>query len=292
MKRIERAFLEKTDSELIEKDVPLHARPFRVAIEWMKATGISAEILAPELWEPLMAIYHQLYPSGDFSMPGSLEGFVGFRDRAYIARVNIAFGTVAIDPLKCIDITADELDIIWQNDPAQVWRAIYAVADLWDFAYGVDDLQGQSSSADQLWNNARAAISATSRTLVGGYDIDSVVQSACLSAELAMKGMLSFTGWPEKKFKSLNHRLVDISAAVISERPSDNDEMLRSACSNFPDYVKTRYEHHGLSRIELITLGMRGQYVAAEALRRVSDRNLGSEIEQSNDFPPRHFRNM
>lgn len=283
MKRIERAFVEKTDSELIKKDVPLHARPFSVAIEWMKAAGISGDILAPELWDPLMAIYHQLYPSGDFSMPGLLEGFVGFRDRAYIARVNIAFGTVAIDPLKCIDITADELDIIWRNDPVQVWRAIYSVADLWDFAYGMDDLHGQSSDADQLWSNTKSAINSTSRTLVGGFNVDSVVQNACLSAELAMKGMLAFIGFAEGKRRKLGHRLVDLAEEVISCRPNDNDELLRSVCSNFPDYVKTRYEHHGLSRVQLIALGMRGQFVAAEALRRASDRNLAGEIEQGNN---------
>jgi hypothetical protein len=275
--------VEKTDSELIEKDVPLDKRPFKVAIEWMRTSGISGDILAPELWEPLMAIYHQLYPSGDFSMPGLLESFVGFRDRAYIARVNIAFGTVTFDPLKCIDITTDELDVIWRHNPTQVWRAIYSVADLWDFAYGVNDLRGQSSDADQLWSNAKSAITATARTLVGGYDVNSAVQTACLSAELTMKGMLAFIGWSEDKRKKLSHRLVDLAEAVITCRPNDNDELLRSACSNFPDYVKTRYEHHGLSRVQLVALGMRGQFVAAEVLRRVSDRNLAGEIEHGNN---------
>jgi hypothetical protein len=287
MKRIARAFVEKNDSVLITKNIPLHTRPFSVAIEWMKFAGISGDILAPDIWEPLMAIYHQLYPTGDFSIPSMLEGFVGFRDRAYIARVNISFGTVAVDPVKCIDITSDELNIIWRNDPVEVWRAIYSVADLWEFAYGVEDLKGQSMGADQLWNNGQSAIAATSRTLVGGYDIDSVVQSSCLSAELAMKGMLSFVGWPEKKFKSLNHRLGDIAEAVISEKPSDNDETLRSACANFPDYVKTRYQQHGLSRVQLIELGMRAQFVAAEALRRLSDRDFVRLIEQDESSLPR-----
>lgn len=280
MKTIENAFVEKTDLELIKKNIPLHARPFQVAVEWMKAYGLSGDILAPELWEPLMEIYRQLYQNGDFSMPSLLEGFVGFRDRAYIARVNVTFGTVAVDPLKCIDITAEELNVIWRNDPAEVWRAIYSIADLCDFAYGVDDLRGQSLAADQLWSNAKSAITSTSRTLVGGLYADSVVQNACLTAELAMKGTLAFIGWTENKRRKLSHRLADLAEALISCRPNDNDELLKSACSNFPDFVKTRYEHHDLYRVQLIALGMRAQFVAAEALRRVSDRNLACEIEQ------------
>lgn len=149
-----------------------------------------------------------------------------------------------------IEHTAEELNVIWRNDPAEVWRAIYSVADLWDFAYGTNDLRGQSTDADQLWSNARSAISASARTLVGGYDIDSIVQSSCLAAELAMKGMLIFVGWKEKDLKRLNHGLVDMAEAVISERPNENDAQLRSVFSNFPDYVKTRYEHHKLSRID------------------------------------------
>lgn len=80
---MDRSFIEKTDAALIRRDVPLHARPFHVVTEWMKANRISGDVLSPEIWEPLMAIYRQLYPTGDFSVPSMLEGFVGFRDRAY-----------------------------------------------------------------------------------------------------------------------------------------------------------------------------------------------------------------
>ncbi len=293
MQTIETVFVEKIDLELIEKNVPLHARPFSVAIAWMKAYGLSGDILAPELWAPLMVIYHQLYPTGDFSMPRLLEGFVGFRDRAYIASVNIVFGTPSIDPLKCIDISATELNVIWWNDRLQVWRAIYSVADLWDFAYSVNDLSGQSPSADQLWTYAKSAITSTSMTLVnGGLHVDSVVQSACLTAELAMKGMLAFTGYSEDKIRAFNHRLSDLAEAVISYQSNNNDELLKLACSSFPDYVKTRYKDHELSRVQLLTLGMRAQFVAAEALRRASDRNLAREIEQGNDSIPRKTCNI
>ncbi|WP_205418298.1 hypothetical protein, partial [Pseudomonas coronafaciens] len=49
--------------------------------------------------------------------------------------------------------------------------------------------------------------------------------------------------------------------------------------AQFPDYVGTRYATHGMTRIELMVLAMRAQFVAAEALRRVSDRDFASMLE-------------
>ena len=284
---IDKAFIEKTDLELIEQDIPLHARPFRVMVGWMRAKGLSGDLFASEMWRPLMMVYKQLYPSGDFAMPSLFIGGVGLRDRIYLARVNVAFGRDAVDPIKCIDIPSSELEIIWKQNPNQVWRAIYSVADLWDFAYGIDDLKGQNCDADQLWINARSSIVSSARTLAGGHDLSSVVQSSCLSVELAMKGTLAFLGLPEPKRRKLNHNLVNLAEAIISYYPTANGACLRLACSTFPEYIQTRYESHGLTRIQLIALAMRSQFVAAEVLRLVSGRNLAGEIESGHQSPPR-----
>ncbi|SFU67486.1 hypothetical protein [Nitrosospira multiformis] len=112
-----------------------------------------------------MVAYKQLYPSGDFSMPGLLIGGVGLRDRMYSVRISVGYGTRQIDPISLIDISQQELEIIWRNYPQQVWRAIYSIADLWDFAYSVEDLREQNRDADQLWQNARSNITATAQTL-------------------------------------------------------------------------------------------------------------------------------
>jgi hypothetical protein len=284
---IDRTFIEKTDLVLIKREFPLHSRPLHVVMAWMQFKGLSGDILASELWGPLMIIYNQLYPSSNFSMPSMLVGGVGLRDQMYLARVNVCFGSGVVDPIKCIDITPLELEIIWKQDPSQVWRAIYSVADLWDFAYSVNDLRSQNHDADQLWSNAGSALSGTARTLAGDHDLATTVQSACLSAELAMKGVLAFFGWSEPRRRKLNHHLADLAEAVISCSSTVKDEDLMRACAEFPDYVRTRYDPHGLSRIQLMTLGMRSQFVAAEVLRRVSERNFAGEIEADHLSPPR-----
>jgi len=56
---------------------------------------------------------------------------------------------------------------------------------------------------------------------------------------------------------------------------------------NFPNYVGARYAAHGLTRVQLMELAMRAQYVAADVIRRITDRNFGGEMEARNDTPSR-----
>jgi hypothetical protein len=55
MKPIDEQFIIRTDSDLIAKDVKLHARPFHVVNAWMRANQLGGDILDKRLWEPLMA---------------------------------------------------------------------------------------------------------------------------------------------------------------------------------------------------------------------------------------------
>ncbi|MEI2298207.1 hypothetical protein [Ensifer sp. MJa1] len=282
------AFVIETDQKLLEKDIPLHARPFHVVVEWMRQNGIGGGLMAPEIWTPLNAAYDQLYPSSKRYMPPMLLGGVGFRDRMYAARVNVGFGQFKIVFLECIDIPKHELEVIWRHRPAEVFRATYAVADLWDFAYGTEGLgRDLSSFHGQLWNNARSAITSAAQDLSRDHAFDLSVQSSCIAAELAMKGVLAYRGWPESEIRKLNHDLPKIAEAIIKEAPSSTDVRLMQACGVFPGYANSRYKQHGLSKIQLIELAMRAQYVAADVLRRVSQRNIGGDLENRGDLPPR-----
>ncbi|SFU67496.1 hypothetical protein SAMN05216417_11415 [Nitrosospira multiformis] len=104
-----------------------------------------------------------------------------------------------------------------------------------------------------------------------------------------MKGVLAFLGWPEAHRRKLNHNFTCLAEAIIAERPAVNNEPLRRACGNFPSYVNARYNAHGLTRIQLMELGMRAQFVAGEALRRISSRNIVATIEADNSSPPREI---
>lgn len=124
---IDAAFVIKHDRELIKADLTLHQRPFHVAIAWMKEQGYSGPFLDDAIWKPLMSIYGELYPSGDFSVPALFEGGVALRDRMYKIRVNVGFGQFAINPIDCIEIPKQELEVIYKLEPEQFWMAFYSV---------------------------------------------------------------------------------------------------------------------------------------------------------------------
>ncbi|MBJ2264261.1 hypothetical protein HBO19_27145 [Pseudomonas sp. WS 5021] len=286
-KTIDKEFVWQRDEELITQGLKLHQRPFHVAMAWMKANRISGDVFDKAMWDPLMAIYHTLYPEGDFSMPAMLKGGVALRDQMYPVRIAIGYGSVSVDLIECIEIPRDELEFIFEQYPEQGWRAFYGVADLWDFAYGVSDLEHGTGDAPQLLANARSSLTATARILAGDIDIDAAVQTICLTAELALKGALAARGWTEAQYRKLSHHLVKLAEALIGEVSTAHDDRLRGAIALFPDYVGTRYASHGMTRIELMVLAMRAQFVAAEALRRVSDRDLASRLEADPNNLPR-----
>jgi hypothetical protein len=276
---LDETFVADIDRKLIDRGMALHQRPFHVALAWFDLNRISGNLFADEVWQPLMEIYRRIYPSGDFSIPSLLVGAVAVRDQVYPARVQLAYGTVPIDPLKCIDIEASELEAHWKREPEQIWQAMYSVADLWDFAYSLQDLEHQNPDADTLWSNARSAIASTAQILRGPLNTEAAIQSSCLAAELSMKGVLAYLGWSEQRRRRFSHSLEGLAEAVVTERPSTRDDAFITACRSFPNYVQTRYEAHGLTRLQLVKLCLRSQYVAANAVRRISGRNLATQIE-------------
>lgn len=70
-----------------------------------------------------------------------MKSTIAIRDKMYNVNVPIIFGSYMIDILNLIQIEQQELENIFQNYPAQGWRAYYGVADLVDYAYAVDDLR-------------------------------------------------------------------------------------------------------------------------------------------------------
>jgi hypothetical protein len=125
-KAIDKEFVRQRDDELIAQGLKLHQRPFHVAMAWMTSEGISGNVFDKAMWDPLMAIYHALYPAGDFSMPAMLKGGVALRDQMYPVRVSVAYGTVSVNPIDCIEISREELELIFKHYPEQGWRAFMA----------------------------------------------------------------------------------------------------------------------------------------------------------------------
>ncbi|MDF7670679.1 hypothetical protein PT276_05630 [Orbaceae bacterium ESL0721] len=291
---IDEIFVRKIDDYLINDDVMLHARPAIVCYEWIKQYKQNINIFdvftETQLMNSIMVIYKKFYPNGNFSLPPVLSAGVALRDNMYPVKINIGFGNFVIDPLDCIDIPKNQLEYIFGNYPEQGWKAFYGVCDLWDFGYGVDDIIKLKTPAEDFLNNARSSMVATSYILLNDFDLNSAIQTSCLSAELSLKAALLHLGMNEKDLKKIGkngHNLVEAAKLLILYKSTRNDEKLLKACNNFPNYVESRYGSNNYPRIYFMELAMRSQFVAAEAVRRISNRNMAGDMEIRPDCPLR-----
>ncbi len=274
---IDDKLLKILNDKMIDEDVPIYQRPMAVALE---ISQIEKGVVFPleQLMAEITSFYKKMYSPEDLYMPPVQVGGVGLRDKFYKVRISVVFGRCSVNMVRCIDITQRELEFIHAQDPSAITRAAYTVADLWDFAYGVNDLKDRVLQADVLWEKARSSIEETARLLSDGHLIDSAVQPICLSAELSIKGTLSFLGVEEKKLKQLSHNIQQLANALSELKPSPSDDLFQEAASQFPDYVKSRYSVHALKRADINRLAMLSEYVAADAIRRISDRNIIEQI--------------
>lgn len=262
---------------MIEGDVPIYQRPMAVALELSR---IEKGVVFPleQRMTDITNFYKKMYSPEDLYMPPVQVGGVGLRDKFYKVRISVVFGSCSVNMVRCIDISQRELEFIYEQDPSAISRAAYTVADLWDFAYGVNDLKDRVPQADVLWKNARSSIEETARLLSDGHLIDSAVQPICLSAELSIKGTLSFLGVNEEKLKQLSHNIPKLANKLSELKPSPSDDMLLEAANQFPDYVKSRYSVHALKRADINRLAMLSEYIAADAIRRISDRKIIEQV--------------
>lgn len=285
---ITRADILRYDKQFINEGMGLPSRPINAGFAWLKEQNIDMDFHAlDKLMEMTQAFYNEIYPGRDFSEYEIFIGGVHFRGEIYKASVKIVYGRSYVKPMDYVEITKTELKFIYQNFPDDFWEAQYSAADLWDFAYGVNDLRSQNQDANDSWTQARSQLAATYRTLDANNDLDSAIQSICMTAELSMKGVLYYKGISKSKIRKMSHNLDKLAQEVNKVAPGNNPGRLEMAVNSFPHYVQTRYRPSGLSKMELLKFSTQAQFIAGECLRRVSDRDMATQMENDCRNPPR-----
>lgn len=284
--------IKRYDETFRSEGVDLPSRPMGAGFKWLEENKIEFFDF-PELdalMEKALELFQTLYPGRDFNEYGIFHGGVSFRGEVYKASVKVVYGmSVQIEPLKSIEISEAELQMIEREFPEDFWEGFYSVADLWDFAYGIDDLRNQNQDADDSWQQARSQLASTYRTLDASHDLDSAIQSICMTAELSLKGVLYLKGVSKKKIREMSHDLGALTIAVNACTVSTNPGRLELAVNRFPPYVKSRYKPSGLTKPQLLKLAMQSQFVAGECLRRISLRDLAFQIEAAVNSQPRRI---
>ena len=277
--------IRKIDDQLISQNVLIHQRPFQTTLEWMSLNKIQGDISS--FYKPVEDIYQKLYPRQKFSIPNLLIGGIAFRDQIYITRIPVIYGMAGINLFDFVDIDPSELALMHNVYFEQYKKAVYSICDLYDIAFGIDDILNENESNEILkyWlKMILSSIMSASFALSEEINLDNAIQSSLLSVELAAKSSLMYLGCDANYIKSLGHCRKMIKENLISYKIIDENDDFFEIYYSLPKYVDSRYKPQNLSKQELVNIAIKSQFLVSEIIRKISKRNLARDMQLEQQF--------
>ena len=274
--------IRKIDDQLISQNVLIHQRPFQTTLEWMRLNKIQGDISS--FYKPVEDIYQKLYPRQKFSIPNLLIGGIAFRDQIYITRIPVIKG---INLFDFVDIDPSELALMHNVYFEQYKKAVYSICDLYDIAFGIDDILKEKESNEILVYWLEMILSSTMSAafaLSENINLANAIQSSLLSIELAVKSSLMYLGCDYEHITSLRHSKKKIKENLISYKIINETDDFFEIYDSLPEYVDARYNPQNLSKQVLVDIAIKSQFLVSEIIRKISKRNLAESIQLEQEF--------
>ncbi len=281
----------KTDADLFRAGRDIKQRMFEVPRKLMETFGykggyVMAGVGKPAILERIEASFRSIYRQQDLAMGGHIGVFM-YRDIFARVSIPLVFGQMGINPFKFVDLTEVQLRII-NSEPEEQEIFLDQFSDLADIQYGVDELNGPFAK-NELTNRfigfARLHLHAASAIVTGGYDYRGAVQSGLLAIELALKAAISSGGMDENQIREkYSHNLLAIVGDIETQWPIFDVARVRAVIKRLPPYVRNRYSPDQPDRRLVGHTVMGAQYIVAEVVRRMSDRDFRQALK------PQHSR--
>lgn len=276
--------IRKIDDKLIAKNVLIYQRPLEATLEWMSLNKIQGDISA--FLKSVGEVYKILYPRQKFSFPNLLIGGISFRDQVYIARIPLGYGALSGSLFNFVDIDHSELALMHNIYYEQYKRASYTICDLFDIAFGIDDIFKEKESNESLTYWLEMILSSTMSAafaLSENINLANAIQSSLLSIELAAKSSLMYLGCNYEYIISLRHSK-KIKENLISYKIINENNVFFEIYDSLPEYVDLRYNPHNLSKQELVDIAIKSQFLVSEIIRKISKRNLARDMQLEQQF--------
>ncbi|URL57020.1 hypothetical protein IM816_10120 [Luteibacter flocculans] len=274
------ADLRALDLEYAKAGVKPHARPLRAAVELLGGDFSMGVFANPEV-KKITEAYRALFPHVDETWPGMGIGVVVSGDQARKVTLGVPIGSPTATPWLAVGFKDETSWWSWcQENPQIAAGTALAFADLHDFANGVEALAPSNTGAADLWHMAASNLSDVGTILPTTPSVDSVLQPICLTAELSLKGALTYLG---EKY-AFKHHLSVLSVALAKVKPHRDDGLIAEVIQRFPDYVDSRYKAEGATRFTVVRLALAAQFIAASSVRRLGPVDLAHAME-SDSWP-------
>lgn len=273
--------LYKLDLKYAEEGLYHHQRPIRAAVELLGGRFSLGFRENPEVKE-IMKTYEELIPEVRLIWPGAGIGLAASVDQVRKLTLPKVFGTCSLQPWQAGFASPEDWWSWCRNQQSIALKVTFAFADLLDFADGMDKIGGQNPDAEILWKMAQSNLEDTANILPLAFSVDSVTQSICMVAELALKAVLVWKGALPSSFKGQNgHDLAKLATSMTKQIPHRDDSLVAEVVGRLPPYVDSRYSPAGLSKLEVVQLALGVQFIAGSTLRRVAGVDFVAEIERN-----------
>lgn len=276
------------DEKFAKQGIPFHARPVHAAKEIL-GRNFSMSSKNNILFEQIRNLYERLIPEVKYTWPGMGTGLVASIDQVKKVTIAVIFGSPQMTIYEGLGFSSHEEWQKWcRNDEKIIKQSAFSFADMYDLVYGINKNLDYSST---LWGLASDQLRIVAESLSQSSLVSSsILQPICLTAELAIKGTLIYLGITENDLKNpklFGHNLIKLSQKMVQEKNHRDDQLLLKMVKKFPDYVNYRYNPTQLTRLEIISLALSAQFIAASSIRRISNSDIANQIEQS-DIGDRH----
>ncbi|WP_305077275.1 hypothetical protein [Methylobacterium sp.] len=286
--------LRDLDRQYAEKGIHPHQRPLRAAHDIL---GSGFSVIPISLGgnyevDRIVAAYKAMLPEANANWPGMGTGIVAVIDQVRRVTMPVIFGKVSVEMWIDLGFKNNNEWLIWCREDHQLAsRTCFALADLFDFTYGIADLKSSNDDSARLWQMAASNVSDFANILPTRFSVDSVVQPICLAVELALKAALVQGGEDPDSFRRKKtgeqHDLARLAERVAREFPHRDDELMVEIVAAMPKYVASRYAPAELTRLQVVRLALGAQFIAASSARRHSTRDLAAQMEQGGWPAPR-----
>ncbi|HDR9140391.1 TPA: hypothetical protein QDB11_005109 [Burkholderia vietnamiensis] len=273
------------DAKYAEMGIHMHQRPFRAAMEILGSGFVLGATDDSEV-RRIMNAYAEMIPEVDNNWPGAGIGLCASIDRVRKITLPVAFGSCSVETWQAMNFASRNEWWDWcRQDPDIASRSSFALADLYDFALGINEAEHASPEAATLWHMAQSNLQDISNALPAAFHVDSVIQPICLVAELAMKGTLVWNGVDPNDFRGpAGHDLKGLAKRLAKARPHSDDAAVREVIAKLPPYVQSRYSPQGLTRLDVVRLAMGVQFIAGSMLRRITHVDFAAQMD-SGEWP-------
>lgn len=242
----------------------------------------------PQILGRIEAAFSSIYRKQDLATSGHIGVFM-YRDVFARIRVPRAGGLVSIKPFDHIELTPVQLRII-QTEPKEITKFLNQFCDVADVQYGGEELNGPNAKIElvgRFVGLSRLHLHAAAAIVTGGYDYRGAVQSALLATELGLKAGAAAQGLKEKEIKDrFNHSVDELADFAASHWVNFDVARVKRVTEMQPHYVLNRYSPTQPDRREVGGIIMGAQYVVAEVIRQMSDRDFRKSFSLVCTYPP------